>query len=91
MPFTQADLDWAAQTFRDAEADRELEEQALEAAWYDQFNASLPVPADGRCLNCGQAGDALDMHGLCPACEALADDATIACRNWVAGLGNRVF
>ena len=23
MPFTQADLDWAAQTFRDAEADRE--------------------------------------------------------------------
>ena len=37
MPYTLADLDWAAQAFADAEADRRLDEQALDAAWDDQF------------------------------------------------------
>ena len=40
MPFTQADLDWAAQAFGDAEADRELEARALQAAWDDRFNGT---------------------------------------------------
>ena len=42
MPYTQADLDWAAQMFGDVEADRRFDEQAQEAAWYDQFNDTSP-------------------------------------------------
>ena len=50
MPYTLADLDWAAQAFGDAEANRRLDEQALDAAWDDQFNDT--IPAAGHCLNC---------------------------------------
>ena len=31
-PYTQADLDWAAQMFADVEADRELDERARDAS-----------------------------------------------------------
>jgi hypothetical protein len=89
MPYTQADLDWAAQTFGDAEADRRLEEQALQAAWDDQFNDSLP--AAGHCLMCGDRCDDLTFQGLCDRCDDLACDATTAGQNAQAGLGYRVF
>ena len=88
-PFTQADLDWAAQMFGDAESDRELETRALEAEWTDQFNGS--IPAAGHCLNCGDRCDDLTREGLCDRCDTLATDATTAGQNGRAGLGYRVF
>jgi hypothetical protein len=87
MPFTQADLDWAAQAFGDAEADRELEERALQAEWDDQFR----FPA-GLCELCGEPADWLDpIYKLCPECLELAEHATTAGQNGHAGLGHRVF
>jgi hypothetical protein len=85
---SQADLDWAAQTFGDTEADRELEEQALQARWDDQFNA---YPA-GVCELCGQPADWLDpIHKLCDPCLTAAENATIACQNRNAMGQYRVF
>jgi hypothetical protein len=43
MPFTQDDLDWAAQTFGELEDNRELEERALQARWDDQFIDTIPA------------------------------------------------
>ena len=91
-PYTQADLDWAAQAFGDAETDREnrhYEELAAEAEWTDRFNAS--IPATGHCLNCGDRCDDLTVQGLCDRCDTLATDATTAGQNGRAGLGYRVF
>jgi hypothetical protein len=88
QPYTQDDLDWAAQTFGQLEDER-LEEQALQAAWDDQFNDTLP--ATGHCLLCGDRCDDLTFQGLCDRCDDLACEATIAGRNARAGLGNRVF
>ena len=88
-PYTQADLDWAAQMFADVEADRELDARALEAEWTDQFNGSLP--AAGHCLLCGDRCDDLTFQGLCDRCDTLATDATTAGQNGRAGLGYRVF
>ena len=89
MPFTQADLDWAAQTFGDTEADRQLEEQALQARWDDQFTNAYPA---GCCQLCGEPSDQLDpVHELCPECLDRAEFATIAGVNERAGLGYRVF
>ena len=62
--------------FGDAEADRYLEEQAQEAAWYDQFNGTIPEA--GHCLLCGERCDDLTFQGLCDRCDDLACDATIA-------------
>ncbi len=89
QPYTQADLDWAAQAFGDAEADRRLEEQAQEAAWYDQFNGSIPEA--GHCLMCRDRCDDLTFQGLCDHCDDLAMTATIASQNARAGLGYQVF
>ncbi len=89
MPYTQSDLDWAAQTFGEIDDNRRLEEQALQAAWDDQFNAGLP--AAGHCLMCGDPCDDLTFQGLCDRCDDLACDATIAGQNARAGLGYRVF
>jgi hypothetical protein len=87
---SQADLDWAAQTFGDAESDRELaalEERAEQARWDDQFR----FPA-GICEMCGEPSDWLDpVHKLCGECLTVAEDATIAGVNERAGLGYRVF
>ena len=88
-PYTQADLDWAAQAFGNAESDRELEARAHDAAWDDQFNAS--IPAAGHCLLCGDRCDDLTTQGLCDRCDTLATDATTAGQNRRAGLGYRVF
>ena len=88
-PYTQADLDWAAQAFGAAEANRELEARALDAEWDDQFNDS--IPATGHCLNCGDRCDDLTAQGLCDRCDTLATDATTAGQNGRAGLGYRVF
>src|SRR5262245_41083923 len=74
LPVTQADLDWAAQAFGDAEADRELEACAQQAAWDDQFNGSLPA---GLCEMCGEPSDGLDpIYRLCPECMEAAERAT---------------
>ena len=91
-PYTQADLDWAAQAFGDAKADREngrLDEQAQEAAWYDQFHDT--VAATGHCLNCGDRCDDLTSQGLCDVCDMAATESGIACINGLHGLGRRVF
>ena len=81
---SQDDLDWAAAFFgqlEDArlreEEDRELEEQAQQAAWDDQFR----FPA-GLCEMCGEPSDWLDpTHKLCDRCLDAATDSTIACQN----------
>ncbi len=39
-PYTWQDLEDAAQMFGDAEADRELEARAVQAAWDDRFNGT---------------------------------------------------
>jgi hypothetical protein len=83
------DLAWAAQAFGDAEADRQLEEQALQARWDDQFTNAFPA---GCCQLCGEPSDQLDpVHELCPECLDRAEFATIAGQNERAGLGYRVF
>ncbi len=90
------EMDEAAQMFRDIkearrleEENHRLEEQALEAAWYDQFND--PMPLTGHCLNCGDRCDDLTFQGLCDRCDDLATNATIAGQNARAGLGYHVF
>src|SRR5262249_480759 len=88
-PYTQADLDWAAQAFGDAEDDRRLEELATQAAWEDRVNGS--IPPGGHCLVCGDRCEDLTFQGLCDRCDTLASDATIAGENGRAGLGYRVF
>jgi hypothetical protein len=86
---SQADLDWAAQFFGDAEADRELEERALQAQWDDQFTGAFPA---GCCQLCGESSDQLDpVHELCPECLDRAEYATLAAANERVGLGYRVF
>lgn len=87
MPYTQADLDWAAQSFGELDDARDLEEQALQAAWDDQFNDSIPV---GHCRSCGELAE-VDRDGLCERCEREGTAATIAGENGRAGLGYRVF
>ncbi len=89
MPYTQADLDWAAQTFGELEDERQLEERALQAQWDDQFAGSLP--ANGHCLLCGDRCDDLTFQGLCDRCDDLACEAAIKGENARAGLGYRVF
>ena len=83
------DLAWAAQAFGDAEADRQLEEQALQARWDDQFTGAYPA---GCCQLCGEPSDQLDpVHELCPECLTAAENATIACQNRNAMGQYRVF
>ena len=83
------DLDWAAQFFGDAEADRELEARAQQAAWDDQFTGAYPA---GCCQLCGEPSNQLDpVHELCPGCLDRAEFATIAGQNERAGLGYRIF
>jgi hypothetical protein len=95
-PFEPTDEDraWAAALFEDleqaryqAEKDRELEEQALQARWDDQFR----LPA-GLCELCGEPSDWLDpVHKLCGECLTAAENATIACYNRNAMGQYRVF
>jgi hypothetical protein len=87
MPFTQADLDWAAQTFGELDDARQLEERALQAQWDDRFNDTIPA---GCCRSCGEPAE-VDRDGLCDACERAGTEATIAAANARAGLGYRVF
>ena len=88
-PSTAQDLQDAADMFGDAEDDSWLEEQALQAAWDDQFNATIPAP--GFCQLCGDRCDDLTFQGLCDRCDDLACEATVAGQNERAGLGYRVF
>jgi hypothetical protein len=55
--------------------------------------ASEPADPDngGVCDLCAKWSDYRDRTGLCPVCENLACDATIAGQNERAGLGYRVF
>jgi hypothetical protein len=86
---TEADLDWAAQAFGDAESDREQEERALQAQWDDQFAGAFPA---GCCQLCGEPSSQLDpVHELCPDCLTAAENATIACMNRNAMGQYRVF
>src|SRR5262249_15855309 len=86
---SQADLDWAAQAFGDAAGDRQLEEEALQAAWDSQFDGAFPK---GLCQLCGEPSDQLDpVHELCPECLTAAENATIACQNRNAMGQYRVF
>jgi hypothetical protein len=58
----------------------ELESQAQQAAWDDQFR----LPA-GLCELCGEPSDWLDrVHKLCGECLTAAEKATIACQNKTA-------
>ena len=83
------DLAWAAQAFGDAEADRQLEEQALQARWDDQFTNAFPADC---CQLCGEPSNQLDpVHELCPECLTAAENATIACQNRNAMGQYRVF
>ena len=86
---SQADLDWAAQAFGDAESDRHLEEQAEQARGDDQFNRTFPA---GCCQLCGEPSDWLDpVHELCGECLTAAENSTIACQNRNAMGQYRVF
>jgi hypothetical protein len=87
QPFTQADLDWAAQFFGELEDRRQLEERALQAQCDDQFIGTLPA---GYCRSCGELAE-VDGDGLCDACERAGAEATTAGENALAGLGHRVF
>jgi hypothetical protein len=69
MPFTAADLDWAAQFFGELDDARQLEERALQARWDDQFAGTLPV---GYCRSCGEPAE-VNRDRLCLECEAMAD------------------
>jgi hypothetical protein len=70
MPYTQADLDWAAQAFGQLEdANRDLEERALQAQWDEQFIGTIPV---GYCRSCGEPAE-VNRDRLCLECEAIAD------------------
>jgi hypothetical protein len=90
MPYTQADLDWAAQFFGRLEDERrELEARALQARWDDQFVGTIPTT--GHCLLCGDRCDDPTFRGLCDRCDDLACEAAIAGENRRAGLGHRVF
>jgi hypothetical protein len=90
MPYTQADLDWAAQFFGQLEDERrELEERALQAQWDDQFVGTIPMT--GHCLLCGDRCDDLTFQDLCDRCDDLACEAAIKGENHRAGLGYRVF
>jgi hypothetical protein len=91
------DRAWAAEFFDRLEQaryqeERNLrpEEQALEAAWSDQFNDTLPS-LTGHCLNSGDRCDDLTFQGLCDRCDTIASEASIACINGLHGLGHRVF
>jgi hypothetical protein len=89
------DRAWAAEVFDGLEQERHqaencrLEEQALEAAWADQFNDTMPLT--GHCLNCGDRCDDLTAQGLCDRCDTIASEDSIACVNALHGLGRRVF
>ena len=86
---SQADLDWAAQFFGELEDARELEEQAEQARWDDQFAGAFPA---GCCQLCGEPSNQLDpVHELCPECLTAAENATIACQNRNAMGQYRVF
>ena len=86
---TPEDLAWNAQYLGDLEADRLLEEQALQAEWDAKFDGSFPPDV---CQMCGKPADWLDpIHGLCNECDDLATNATIAGQNGRAGLGYCVF
>jgi hypothetical protein len=91
---SEEDRAWAAALFEEldqaryqAEKDRELEAQALQARWDDQFR----FPA-GVCESCGKPSDWLDpIHKLCGECLTAAENATIACMNRNAMGQDRVF
>jgi hypothetical protein len=87
MPYTQADLDWAAQSFGELEDYRQLEEQALQAQWDDQFRGTISA---GFCRSCGELAE-VDRDGLCADCERAGTEATIKGENHRAGLGYRTF
>jgi hypothetical protein len=70
---SQADLDWAAQAFGDADSDRELEERFLLFQWDSQFDHIVldasDFPPSGPCSVC-QAIDFIDpITGRCPECS----------------------
>ncbi|MGP0069008.1 MAG: hypothetical protein ACLQGP_36085 [Isosphaeraceae bacterium] len=68
MPFTQADLDWAAAAFADDATDPEpdWDAMALEAEYQDRLDAMAPSTY-GRCDLCGERCDYIEPNGLCPA------------------------
>ena len=88
MPYTLADLSDAAAMFASAEPDWDA--LAFEAECQDRLDAMAPSTY-GHCLNCSRPCDDLTEQGLCDRCDSAADDASIASRNYAAGLGFRVF
>jgi hypothetical protein len=89
MPYTQADLDWAAQFFGELEDARQLEERVLQAQWATQFIGTISMT--DHCLLCGDRCDDPTFQDLCDRCDDLACDAAIKGENARAGLGYRVF
>jgi hypothetical protein len=93
MPYTQADLDEAAQMFADSRTEAitpDWDALAQEAEYQAKLDAMAPA-VFGRCLNCSMPCDDLTFQGLCDRCDDLADDASTASRNYSAGLGFQVF
>jgi hypothetical protein len=75
--------------FGDAESDRHLEQQALQAAWNDQPNPNFHT---GCCQLCGEPSDWLDAgHELCSECLAAAQIALTAWQNKPAMDRYRIF
>jgi hypothetical protein len=87
MPFTQADLDWAAAAFAD-DAGPDYDRLAGEAAFLASYEAMTPPPT-GICRSCGQPAETL-TYGYCDACDEAGTQATIKGANGRAGLGYRV-
>jgi hypothetical protein len=73
MPYTQADLDWAVRTFAEG------------ADWC----ARMAADANGdRCEACGSPVECGELEqGLCDVCQCRAEEASMACEYYCAGLG----
>ena len=71
MPYTQADLDWAAQAFGD------------DADWDVRLIAGLET-----CEACNRPVEPGELEcGLCSVCMTRAEEATVACQFYGAGMG----
>ena len=72
MPFTQADLDWAAQSFGDDDPD-----------WDVRLATGLET-----CEACGRPTEPGEIEcGLCSVCLSRAEEATMASLYYSAGMG----
>jgi hypothetical protein len=74
MPFSQADLDWATQSFND-DSEPDYDAMALEAEYQSRYESQAPVTY-GRCLSCNGTFDYLEANGLCPRCDIHASEVS---------------